>query len=58
MADVDQIQNNPNKKEKDLTKDDRLDKLLWFKIISSSLFGLIFGTFNFTGFFVFVLYFN
>lgn len=53
MADLNQ---NQSKKElKETTKDDRLDKLLWFKIYSSCLFGVLFGVMNLTGFFIFIL---
>ena len=54
MADVDQFQSN-KKDLKEVTKDDRLDKLLWFKIILSSCLGLLFGLLNLTGFFIIVL---
>ena len=40
---------------KEETKDDRLDKLLWFKIICSISFGLLFGLLNLFGFFIIVL---
>jgi len=43
--------------KKELSKDEKLDKLLWFKIFSSIIMGLLFGVLNFTGFFIFVLYF-
>ena len=53
MAEIDQ--NQSKKEQKELTKDDRLDKLLWFKIYSSCAFGILFGALNLTGFFIFVL---
>jgi hypothetical protein len=49
------IQNQSKKELKETTKDDRLDKLLWFKIYSSCVFGILFGVLNLTGFFIFVL---
>ena len=52
MFDIDKNQSTINKKD---TKDDQLDRLLWFKIISSISFGLLFGIMNLTGFFMFVL---
>jgi hypothetical protein len=52
---ADSIQNQSKKELKETTKDDRLDKLLWFKIYSSCIFGILFGVLNFTGFFIFVL---
>ena len=56
MNENEQTQSNLKKKEpKEVTKDDRLDKLLWFKIICSINFGVIFGILNLTGFFIFVL---
>ena len=34
----------------ELTKDQKLDKVFWFKVIISIIFGIIFGIFKFTGF--------
>jgi hypothetical protein len=59
MTDADQHKNsNGLKDQRQQTKDEMLDKLLWFKILSSSLIGLLFGVLNFTGFFVLVLYYD
>ncbi len=37
------------------SKDNKLDKVFWFKFFFSLAFGLVFGCLNFTGFFSFVL---
>jgi len=52
---ADSIQNQSKKELKETTKDDRLDKLLWFKIYSSCIFGILFGVLKFTEFFIFVM---
>lgn len=39
----------------ELTKDQKLDKVFWFKIVISLLFGVVFGAVNFTGFFAFLM---
>lgn len=53
MAENDQSSGKRDQREQ--TKDERLDKLLWFKISASVAFGVGFGVLNLTGFFVFVL---
>lgn len=39
------------------TKDDKLDKVFWFKFFFSVAVGIAFGVLNFTGFISFVIYF-
>lgn len=39
----------------ELTKDQKLDKVFWFKIAISLLFGIGFGAVNMTGFFAFLM---
>ena len=34
----------------ELTKDQKLDKVFWFKVSISVLFGILFGVLKFTGF--------
>ena len=46
---------NKNSKQ-ELTKDQKLDKVFWFKIGISLLFGIVYGVVNFTGFFAFLMY--
>ena len=41
--------------KQELTKDQKLDKVFWFKIGISLLFGITFGVVNFTGFFAFLM---
>ena len=45
---------NKNSKQ-ELTKDQKLDKVFWFKIGISLLFGIGYGVVNFTGFFAFLM---
>ena len=45
---------NKNSKQ-ELTKDQKLDKVFWFKIGISLLFGIVYGVVNFTGFFAFLM---
>lgn len=42
----------------DSTKDDKLDKIFWFKFIFSLVAGVVFGVMNFTGFISFIMYTN
>lgn len=45
---------NKNSKQ-ELTKDQKLDKVFWFKIGISLLFGIVYGVISFTGFFAFLM---
>ena len=45
---------NKNSKQ-ELTKDQKLDKVFWFKIGISLLFGIVYGVVSFTGFFAFLM---
>lgn len=38
------------------TKDDKLDKIFWFKFVFSVVVGILFGVLNFTGFISFAMY--
>ena len=35
--------------DEELTKDQKLDKVFWFKVCTSIFFGVCFGIFNMTG---------
>ena len=36
-----------------IERDEKLDKLFWFKFYLSLFFGILFGLFNYTGFMIF-----
>ncbi len=38
-----------------LTKDEKLDKVFWFKFVFSFVVGIMFGVLNFSGFISFVI---
>ena len=46
------------KNQEETTKDQKLDKIFWFKVIISIIFGIMFGIFRLTGFFSFLMYEN
>ena len=54
MADSDSLKKTTSTK-KEQSKDEKLDRLFWFKVYSSAIFGVSFGVLNLTGFFMFVL---
>ena len=46
------------KNQEETTKDQKLDKIFWFKVIISIIFGILFGIFRLTGLFSFLMYEN
>jgi hypothetical protein len=46
---------NLGTKTGELTKDEKLDKIFWFKIILSLVSGVAFGILNLTGFISFIM---
>ena len=47
MADNEKLMKNS---KEELTKDEKLDKVFWFKVLISIIFGIIFGILKFKGF--------